>query len=291
MLMNNEEDLIMKKKVLAVVFAAAMTISMGMSAFAGETEAYAEAADVDFASVKTVVDGQLTVGTEAGFAPYEYLVGDKVEGVDIDICQAIADELGVKLVVQNMDFDGALAAVQQGKVDIVAAGVSVSEDREKVMDFSDKYVDSSDVIVVNAENPAVTESGADALKDLTVGVQQGNIADLWVSNPDNAAPKTVQRYTKFAQAAADLANSKIDCIVMDAAPAEELVAGSDGKLAVVEGDPLFEDSYAIAIQKGNDQMTAAVNAVIEELKADGEMDEIFAAHSAESETEAETEAE
>ena len=263
----------MKKKIVAVLSAALMSMSLGMAAYAGETEASTEAA-VDFSAVKTVVDGQLTVGTEAGFAPYEYLVGDQVEGVDIDISQAIADKLGVKLVVQNMDFDGALAAVQQGKVDIVAAGVSVSPDREKVMDFSDKYVDSSDVIVVNA----------------AVGVQQGNIADLWVSNPDNASPKSVQRYTKFAQAAADLANSKIDCIVMDKVPAEELVKSSDGKLAIVDGDPVFEDSYAIALQKGNDQMKSAVNAVIEELQKSGEMDQIFASHAESAETEAETEA-
>lgn len=279
----------MKKKIVAVLSAALMSMSLGMAAYAGETEASTEAA-VDFSAVKTVVDGQLTVGTEAGFAPYEYLVGDQVEGVDIDISQAIADKLGVKLVVQNMDFDGALAAVQQGKVDIVAAGVSVSPDREKVMDFSDKYVDSSDVIVVNAASPAVKESSADALKDLTLGVQQGNIADLWVSNPDNASPKSVQRYTKFAQAAADLANSKIDCIVMDKVPAEELVKSSDGKLAIVDGDPVFEDSYAIALQKGNDQMKSAVNAVIEELQKSGEMDQIFASHAESAETEAETEA-
>lgn len=280
----------MMKKMIAAFTALVCSLSLAAGAFAGETEGTTEK-DVDFSAVKTVVEGQLTVGTEAGFAPYEYLVGDQVEGVDMDICQAIADKLGVELVVQNMDFDGALAAVQQGKVDIVAAGVSVSEDRAKVMDFSDKYVDSQDVIVVNAADPAVTESSADGLKDLTVGVQQGNIADLWVSNPDNAAPKAVQRYTKFAQAAADLANSKIDAIVMDKAPADELVASSDGKLALVEGDPLFEDSYAIAAQKGNDQMTDAVNAVIEDLKASGEMDKIFAAHAQTSETEAETEAE
>lgn len=278
----------MNKKILAAVCAAAMCMSFGMSAMADETEA----ADVDFSAVTTVVDGQLTVGTEAGFAPYEYLVGDKVEGVDIDICQAIADKLGVELVVQNMDFDGALVAVQQGKVDLVAAGVSVSEDREKVMDFSHKYVDSKDVIVVNADSPAVAESSADALADKVVGVQQGNIADLWVSNPDNAAPKTVQRYTKFAQAAADLQNGKVDCIVMDEAPAQELVDSTDG-LQILEGDPLFEDSYAIAIQKGNDQMTDAVNAVIDDLIASGEMDQIIASHSSSDEaaTEAATEAE
>lgn len=270
-----------------------LTISAVLTAaFAPSVMAEDAAAAVDFSAVKTVVDGQLTVGTEAGFAPYEYLVGDKVEGIDMDICQAIADKLGVELVVNNMDFDGALLAVSQGKVDLVAAGVSISEERQKVMDFSDKYVDSKDVIVVNAENPAVTESTGEALADRVVGVQQGNIADLWVSNPDNASPKAVQRYTKFAQAAEDLKNGKIDAIVMDEAPAQELVASNEG-LKILEGDALFEDSYAIAIRKGNTDMLNAVNAVIEELQADGGMDEIFASHSTSGEdsTEGATEAE
>ena len=230
----------------------------------------------------------MIVGTEAGFAPYEYLVGDDIEGIDIDIVQEIADALDVELEIQNMDFDGALLAVQQGKVDIVAAGVSVSEEREKVMDFSEKYVDSKDVIVVNAEDPQVDESSAEALEGKVIGVQQGNIADLWVS--ENTEAKSVQRYTKFAQAAQDLANGKIDCIVMDEAPALELVAANDS-LQILEGDALFEDSYAIAIKKGNDDMTAAVNEVILSMIESGEMDDIIASHSAGSEEESDTEAE
>ena len=206
----------------------------------------------------------------------------------MDIAQAIADALGVELEVQNMDFDGALLAVQQGKVDIVAAGVSVSEEREEVMDFSVKYVDSKDVILVNKADPKVEESSADALEGKVVGVQQGNIADLWVS--ENASPKSVQRYTKFVQAAQDLLNGKIDCIVMDEAPALELVASNDG-LEILAGDALFEDSYAVAIKKDNEQMKAAVDAVITQLQESGQMDEIIASHSTASEGAAETEAE
>ena len=256
-----------------------------------ETEAEAaetEAEEVDFSAVETVSDGKLIVGTEAGFAPYEYLVGNEVEGIDMDIAQAIADALGVELEVQNMDFDGALLAVQQGKVDIVAAGVSVSDEREEVMDFSVKYVDSKDVILVNKADPKVEESTAEALEGKVVGVQQGNIADLWVS--ENASPKSVQRYTKFVQAAQDLLNGKIDCIVMDEAPALELVASNDG-LAILEGEALFEDSYAVAIKKGNEQMKAAVDAVITQLQESGQMDEIIASHSTASEGAAQTEAE
>ncbi len=268
------------KMAAALLAACSMMLAGTVMANADETESF------DFSSVKTVSDGKLIVGTEAGFAPYEYLVGDEVVGVDMDIAKAVADALGVKLEIQNMDFDGALLAVQQGKVDIVAAGVSVSDEREEVMDFSEKYVDSKDVVVVNAEKPAVEESTAEALAGKVVGVQQGNIADLWVT--DNTEAKSVQRYTKFAQAAQDLFNGKIDCIVMDEAPALELVESSKG-LEILEGDALFEDSYAVAIKKGNENMKAAVDAVILDLIETGEMDAIIASHS--SASSAETEAE
>lgn len=222
---------------------------------------------------------KLIVGTEAGFAPYEYMKGDQVVGIDMDIAQAIADKMGRELEIQNMEFDGALLAVQQGKVDFVAAGVSVDEDRAKVMDFSDNYVDSTEVVIVNAQEKAVTEPTAEQLTGKVVGVQQGNIADLWVSNSDNAEPKEVKRYTKFAQAAEDLKNGKIDCIVMDEMPGKELVASSDGALEILEGDPLFVDQYAIAVQKGNTEMLEVINEVIAELKDSGKLDEIIASHS------------
>ena len=276
----------MKKnlKVAAAILAACSMTLAGASAVLADEET-----EYDFSSVETVSEGKLIVGTEAGFAPYEYLVGDEVWGVDMDIAQEIASALGVNLEIQNMDFDGALLAVQQGKVDIVAAGVSGSDEREEVMDFSVKYVDSKDVVVVNAEKPAVEESSAEALAGKVVGVQQGNIADLWVT--DNTEAKDVQRYTKFVQAAQDLANGKIDCIVMDEAPAIELVASSNGKLEILEGDALFEDSYAIAMKKGNESMKDAVDAVITKLQDSGEMGEIFAAHAISASESAETEEE
>jgi polar amino acid transport system substrate-binding protein len=269
------------KMAVAALAACSMMLAGVVSAGADETEGF------DFGSVQTVSEGKLIVGTEAGFAPYEYLVGDTVEGVDMDIAAAIADKLGVKLEVQNMDFDGALLAVQQGKVDVVAAGVSVSEEREQVMDFSEKYVDSKDVVVVSAEKPGVEESSAEALAGKSVGVQQGNIADLWVT--DNTEAKAVQRYTKFVQAAQDLANGKIDCIVMDEAPALELVESSEGRLMILEGDALFEDSYAIAIKKGNEAMKGACDAVISDLIESGEMDKIIASHSNADQSESEAE--
>ena len=264
------------KKLLALLLAVGMTAALlgacgGSSGGSSEKEAE---------STESSDEGALIVGTEAGFAPYEYMSGNEVVGVDMDIAKAIADAMGRELEIKNMDFDGALAAVQSGKVDFVAAGVSVTDERKEVMDFSHEYVDSTEVVVVNKADPQVAKAGDELagtdLDGKVVAVQQGNVADGWVSSGDNCSPKEVKRYTKFAQAAEDLKNGKIDCIVMDQYPAEELVSSNDG-LEVIDGI-LFEDKYAIAVQKGNTELLNKINEVIDGLIADGGIDEIMAKH-------------
>ena len=227
-------------------------------------------------SAQTNGKDTLIVGLEAGFAPYEY-VGDngKIVGIDIDICNKIAEKMGKKLEIKEIDFDGALLAVQSGKVDMVASGVSVTKDREKQMDFSEKYVDSTEVVVVNVKDPSVKEPTWEALNGKIVAVQQGNIADLQVSNPENTKPKEIKRYTKFVQATEDLKNKKVDCIVMDQLPAEELVEKNKEDLKILEGEPLFVDQYAIAVQKGNKELLEQINVVIKELKSSGELEKIM----------------
>lgn len=247
------------KKFWTVLMCAAMTLSMA-------------ACGSDSASAKN--DDKIYVGTEAGFAPYEYMSGDQVVGVDMDIAQAIADALGKELVIKNMDFDGALNAVQQGQVDFVAAGVSVDEERQKVMDFSHNYVDSSDVVIVNASADTVKTN--EDIADKIVGVQQGNIADIWMTN--NYPDAQVKRYTKFVQAAEDLKNNKIDAIVMDLYPAQELVATNPELKILDEENPVFVDQYAIAVKKGNQELIDQINEVIDQLIADGKIEEFTAKH-------------
>ena len=247
------------KKFWTVLMCAAMTLSMA-------------ACGSDSASAKN--DDKIYVGTEAGFAPYEYMSGDQVVGVDMDIAQAIADALGKELVIKNMDFDGALNAVQQGQVDFVAAGVSVDEERQKVMDFSHNYVDSSDVVIVNASADTVKTN--EDIADKIVGVQQGNIADIWMTN--NYPDAQVKRYTKFVQAAEDLKNNKIDAIVMDLYPAQELVATNPELKILDEENPVFVVQYAIAVKKGNQELLDQINEVIDQLIADGKIEEFTAKH-------------
>lgn len=245
----------MKKKLVSILIASVMISSM-------------------LTGCKKEDNDTLIVGTEASFAPYEYMEGDKVVGIDMDIAQAIADSMGKKLVIKNMDFDGALLAVQNGTVDFVAAGVSVDAERDKVMDFSTDYVDSTEVIVVNAASPAVATVDAAGLADKVIGVQQGNIADFYVE--ENVTYKDVKRYTKFAQAAEDLKNNKIDCIIMDQYPAEELVTANP-ELAILDGS-LFQDKYAVAVDDGNKELLDKINAVIQELKDNGKIEEFTANH-------------
>lgn len=221
---------------------------------------------------QVATESKLIVGTEAGFAPYEYMQGNEVVGIDMDIAKAIADAMGRELEIKNMDFDGALLAVQNGTVDFVAAGVSVDEERKQVMDFSVDYVNSTEVVIVNKENPAV--ANVEDLTDKIIGVQQGNIADFWVE--ENVEAKEIKRYTKFAQAAEDLKNGKLDCVVMDKFPAEDMVAANP-ELAILDGT-LFEDKYAIAVKKGNKELLDKINEVIEQLKADGKIEEFTANH-------------
>ena len=224
-------------------------------------------------SFDDIIEGDtIIVGTEAGFAPYEYMEGTEVVGIDMDIANAIAESMGKKLEVMNMDFDGALLAVQKGTIDFVAAGVSVDEGRAKVMDFSVDYVNSTEVVVVNKKNPAI--ASIEDMDGKIIGVQQGNIADFHVE--ENIKYKDIKRYTKFVQAAADLKNERIDCIVMDLYPAQELVAANE-ELVILDGT-LFEDKYAIAVKKGNTALLDQINKVIEQLKADGKIEEFTANH-------------
>ncbi|HIT90745.1 MAG TPA: transporter substrate-binding domain-containing protein [Candidatus Merdenecus merdavium] len=275
------------KKILAIAAILTLTFSLvacGGTEDAESTETKNESSQESNKEDKKAEDKDssgsdlLIVGTEAGFAPYEYLKGDTVAGVDMDICQAIADAMGKELKIENMQFQGALLAVQQGKIDLVAAGVSITDERKEQMDFSENYIDATEVIVVNKENPAVSEPTGEKLKDLVVGVQTGNTADLWVSDTENAQPKEIKRYNQFLQASEDLKNNKIDCIVMDEMPAQELVAASDGTLEIVEGDPLFVEQYAIAVQKGNQELLDQINEVIKQLKEDGKIEEFLLNH-------------
>ena len=233
----------------------------------------ASPAEEDTQSVEEKKAGTLVMATEAGFKPYEYYEGQEIVGVDVDIAREIANEMGLELVVENMEFGSIIPAVQSGKADFGAAGISITEERAKVVDFTIEYATSKQVILTTADSGIAGEAD---LNGKTVGVQLGTVADLVL---DEDYPEvTLQQYNKYFEAANDLLAGRINAIVLDSLPAEEL-AKMDDSLVILD-EELFTDVYAFCVRKDNQELLDAINAVMQRLIDEGKIDAYTAAHSA-----------
>ena len=227
----------------------------------------AEPAETGDAGLTTVNAGKLTMSTNAAFPPYEMTTDDGgFEGIDIEIAGAIAAKLGLELQVDDMDFDAALLAVQNGKSDIVMAGVTVTDERKAVMDFSDSYSTGVQVVIVK-EGSDVT---IDNLGEKMIGTQRGTTGYIYCS--DDYGDDHVVAYDNGITAVQALLNGQVDCVVIDSAPASEFVANNAG-LQILDTEYVTED-YAIGIGKGNTALLDAVNGALAELQADGTIDSI-----------------
>ena len=266
------------------VFALALTVLMVMSMFAGcgssntaktttaateapATTAEATAAETTAAAtaaseLKTVEAGKLIMSTNAAFPPYEMVADDgSFEGIDVEVAGAIAGKLGLELVVDDMDFDAALLAVQQNKSDIVMAGVTVTEDRQLIMNFSDSYATGVQVVIVK-EGSDVT---LDNLGEKMIGTQRGTTGYIYTSG--DYGDDHVTAYDNGASAVQALINGQVDCVVIDSAPAEAFVAANAG-LTILDTEYVTEN-YAIGVNKDNTALLDAINQALAELTADG----------------------
>ena len=215
----------------------------------------------------TVEAGKLTMATNATFPPYEMTTdAGEFEGIDIETAQAIADKLGLELQIDDMDFDAALLSVQQGKADIVMAGVTVTDERKAVMDFSDSYATGIQSIIVPEGSDIASP---DDLAGKKIGTQRGTTGYIYCS--DDFGEDAVVAYDSGLTAVQALNNGQVDAVVIDNAPAKEYVAANPG-LKVLETSYAEED-YAIGMAKGS-SLEDAVNSVLEELKADGTLQSI-----------------
>jgi polar amino acid transport system substrate-binding protein len=219
-------------------------------------------------ALTTLEDGKLIMSTNAAFPPYEMIADDGgFEGIDVEIADAIAQKLGLELVVDDMDFDAALLAVQQGKSDIVMAGVTVNDDRLLVMDFSDSYATGIQVVIV----PEGSDVTLDNLGDQRIGTQRGTTGNIYCT--DDYGEDHVVAYDNGASAIQALNNGQVDCVVIDNAPAQEFVAANPG-LTILDTEYVTEN-YAIGIAKGNTALVDAINGALAELTADGTVQSIM----------------
>jgi len=222
----------------------------------------------------TMTEGKLIMTTNAAFPPYEMEKdGGGYEGIDIEIAEAIAKKLNLTLEIKDMDFDSALLSVEQKKSDIVMAGVSVTDERKLVMDFSESYATGVQVVIVK-EGSDVT---MDNLGDKLIGAQRGTTGYIYASDtPENGGygEDHVKAFDNGATAVQALVNGQVDCVIIDEAPAKEFVKANPG-LTLLEGKWVEED-YAIGITKGNAALVEAVNKALKELKDDGTVANIIA---------------
>lgn len=209
---------------------------------------------------------KLIMVTEAGFAPYEFYDGEEIVGVDIEIAKKIAEKTGKELEIKDTDFDSIINEVKTGKADFAAAGLSITEERLEEVDFSVEYAVSKQVIVVKNES---TVESIDDLNGKKVAVQLGTIADLVLS--DEYPDVELVQHKKYLLAVEDLKADKVDAIVLDSLPAEEIV-DKNPELKMLEKE-LLTDKYGIAVQKGNTELLNDINEVLQELMDNGKIEE------------------
>lgn len=269
------------KKIIAVVLCLVLALAcVGMTSCG-------DAADKQ--SVDAIKEaGKLTMYTNAEFPPFEYMEGTEVKGVDVDIAQAIADKLGVKLEIHNVKFDTIIGSIQSGKGSIGAAGITVTDERKESVDFSIEYTTSKQYIIVPADS---TVAKIEDLAGMSIGVQLGTTGDFIITDEINGTEEgkgvlqdtgaSVTTYNSAADAAIALNSGKIQAVVIDKLPAE-IVAGNYENLKAIElvyaDGSNTEESYAICVAKGNESLLKVINEVIEELKANGKIDEFIITH-------------
>ena len=275
------------KKLLTVLLSLAMVLSL--AACGGDTNTEDTTTDDtttddtttedttggygDFAD-SLVEEGKLIMSTNAQFPPYEMVAdgegfnGTGFEGIDIEIASAIADKLGLELVIDDMEFDSALLAVQNNAADVMLAGLSYSEERDEVVDFTDSYATGVQVVIVK-EGSDVT---MDNLGEYMIGTQRGTTGYIYASDtPENGGygEDHVIAYDNGATAVQELINGTIDAVIIDNAPAQEYVAANpDAGLALLDGAWVEED-YCAAVDEGNEVLLNAINTALNELISDG----------------------
>lgn len=204
--------------------------------------------------------------TNATFPPYEYVQNGKIDGIDPCIIRTIAGKLGYLLEIRDMSFDSVIAAVQSGKADIAASGITVTDERKKQVNFTIPYVISQQVIIVPKDSKI---RSSEDLKDKKIGVQHGTTGDLYVA--ENI--KEPERYSHGPLAVASLLAGKVDAVIVDSEPAEVYIA-QHSSLHILK-KPLTYEEYAFAINKKNTELLNKFNAELQKMKDSGELKQII----------------
>ena len=248
------------KKLTAILLALTMILSLASFAAAE--------------GIETIDPGKLTISTSPDFQPFEYTDdNENIVGIEPDMMKLICEKIGLELVIDAMDFDSALLAAQQGKSDAVVSGVTVTEDRKLVYDFTNTYITITQGIVSKEANNVTM----DTLKDQTIGVQRGTTGHIYAE--DDFGEDSVVAYDTYPTVFQALMNDQVSCILMDDAVAKAYVAQNPG--LVLNASTYEPENFAFGISKGNTALLDAVNKALDELIADGTVQKLIDQYMAE----------
>jgi len=267
-------EFIMKKlaKILSIVLALALIATfVGCSGKETEKKDDNSKTSSTTETVTTVKEGKLTMATNAYFQPYEFYEGDKIVGIDAEIAAAIAEKLGLELVIEDMAFDSIITAVTEGKVDMGLAGMTITEKRLESVDFSISYAKGVQSIIVKEGSPikSVDDLYADGAA-YKVGTQLGTTGYIYAT--DDFGEELVTPYTTGNEAVSALLGGDVDCVIIDNEPAKSFVKNNEG-LKILDTSYADED-YAACVAKGNSALLDAIDGAITELTADGTIQKI-----------------
>ena len=232
----------------------------------------AESTEEATAAFTTVTEGKLIMATNAYFPPYEYFEGEQIVGIDAEIAAAIAEKLGLELVIENMQFDSIITAVSEGAADFGLAGMTVTKKRKEQINFTISYASGVQAIVVKEGSPitCVDDLYAEGAS-YKVGVQLGTTGDIYASGDFG---ELVTQYINGNEAILALTKGDVDCVIIDNEPAKAFVNANEG-LTILDTSYADED-YAACVSKNNDALLEAIDNAILELTEDGTIDAIIA---------------
>lgn len=209
----------------------------------------------------------LVLGTNAYFPPYEYYDNNEIVGVDMDIAKEVANRMGKKLVIEDMEFDTLIQAVTMNKVDVVFAAMTITEERQNLVDFTDSYATGVQDVIVLKDSSINT---IDDLNNAIIGVQQGTTGCIYAHDDFDTKTLEFSRSTELLDA---LKSGKIDAVIIDNGPANTFVA-EDEELRLLETHYVVE-SYAACVNKNNKDLLNEINLIIKEMQQDGTIDNIL----------------
>ena len=214
----------------------------------------------------------LVVATNPEFPPFEYVEGEEIVGIDMDIAAEIAKDLGWELEKESMEFASIVNAVKSGQATVGIAGMTINDERKLNVDFSEPYYNAKQAVIVNVKG---TVTDADTLKDKIIGVQLGTTGDSAAEG--YTAVDNVMRFPKALDAVMELAGGKLDAVIIDKPVAEQLVkAMNNPELMILDNVPFEDEFFGIAIAKGNEELLASINATLARINEDGTMAAILA---------------